>query len=43
MIGKLSMSRGAPRCFGKVHLYGMVQEYWTILSKKIQPNQNKCF
>ncbi len=43
MIEKLSMSRGAPRCFGKVHLYGMVQEYWTILSKKIQPNQNKCF
>jgi hypothetical protein len=21
----------------------MVQEYWTILSKKIQQNHNKCF
>jgi hypothetical protein len=26
-----------------VKLIPMVQEYWTILSKKIQQNQNKCF
>jgi hypothetical protein len=36
MIKKLSMSRGAPRCFGKVHFYGA-----RVLNNFVKENSTK--